>query len=219
MPRIVFIRPAETDYALRNHILGRSDPELNETGVMNANILAEVLRRYQINFVAVSPLRRAVATAQPIERSQDVFIHPVRGFQAMDMGDWDGRDLDIIKTTDRGRYDSWWKDADFPAPGGESIREVYARAYPELVNIVEHASENETIALILQQTVLRAMCCAVMNLRLEVAHRFHMDHAAFSVFERAYPGGPYQMMGWNHNEHLPDYSNALYEMETEPSEV
>jgi len=219
MPRIIFVRPAETDYVLRNAILGRSDPDLNETGVMNANILAEVLRRFRVTFVAVSPLRRAVSTAGPIEHSQDVFIHPVRSFQSMDMGDWDGMDKDIINTTDRRRYESWRMDPDFPTPGGESLREVYARAYTELVNIVEHAGQDETIVFVLQQTVLRAMCCAVMNLPLEVAHRFFMDHAAYSIFERSYKGGPYQMMGWNLNEHLPHYSAAMMEMETEPSEV
>lgn len=215
MPRIILIRPGDTEYAHRHALLGRCDPDLSESGHLAARNLADVLSRYPIQFLGVSPLKRAVATALPLEYQQDLTLHPAGAFHAADMGDWDTLSIDDIKSVDRARYEAWLKDPDFPAPGGESLREVFARVYPELVNIVEYAHPDETICLVLQQTVLRVACCAIMNLPLESARRFHMDHGAFGVFERLYPGGPYQMLAWNYNSHLTHEETPLYEMEGE----
>ena len=131
------------------------------------------------------------------------------------MGDWDQMERSVIHQRDRGRYQSWQNDPDFPAPGGESVREVYARAYSELVNIVENTDPNKTIALVLQDVVLRAMCCAVLNLPIEAAQRFFLENGAFSVFERMYPGGPYHLVAWNRNEHLINRASAIMEYEEE----
>ena len=215
MPRIVFIRPAETDFALKGALLGRSDPDLNETGRLNAKLTSRALDGWAIDFLGVTPLKRAIATAWPIEDDYDVFTHPVAGFQGADMGEWDQMDLSLIHQMDRARYQSWQKDPDFPAPGGESIREVYGRAYSELVNIVNNTGQDKTIVLVLQDVVLRAMCCAVLNLPIEAAQRFHLDPSAFGVFERMYPGGPYRLMAWNRNKHLLNQSIAAMEYEEE----
>ncbi len=215
MPRIIFIRPAETDHCLYNTILGRFDPDLNETGTLNARMLANALERWPISFIAASPLKRSLATAIPIEDIHEVLVRPIPAFHAGDMGDWDNRSLNIIKQSDRGRYETWFKDPDFPAPGGESMREVYARAFPEFANIIHHTNPEETLAFVLQDSVLRAMCCAVLDLPLEAAQRFYMDHAAFGVFERIYPGGPYHMVAWNRTEHLLNTHMASLELEEE----
>ena len=203
MPRILFIRPAETDHCLRNTILGRHDADLNNTGLQQADALAEALMRFSISYIGVSPLKRAMSTAMAIETYQPgTLIHPVPGFHGVDMGDWENRDMDIVQGSDRARYESFRMDPDFPAPGGESIREVYARAYPDLVHIVHQTGKDETIALILQETVMRALCCGVLDLPLEAAPRFTMHHGAYSIFERIFPGGPYQLVNWNRNHHL-----------------
>ena len=216
MPRIIFVRPAETDAFSPETVLGQSDPDLSTIGRHCAGVTAQALARYPIGFIAISPLRRALSTAMELQHLSDVFVHPFAAFQAADMGEWTGRDIASINIIDRARYETWLKDPDFPAPGGETTRKVYARAYNELVNIVNHAQKDETIALVLPISVMRPLICAVLDLPLESAHRFHLDHGAYGVFERIYPGGPYQMLSWNRNDHLvADSLSSLEEWESE----
>ena len=202
MPRMIFIRPAETDFFLREQFLGRHDADLNENGRFQAEQLAHSLDAYHLSFLALSPLRRAISTALPLAEVHDLSPHPVAGFHALDFGDWEEHRIPYIRHEDRMRYETWLTDPDFPAPGGESLREVYARAYPELVNIVQQTRQGETIALLLQDAVMRVLCCGALDLPLEAAKRFSMDHGGYAVFERIYPKGPYQLIAWNQTHHL-----------------
>ncbi len=197
MPKLVFIRPSDTDPGISRQLLGRCDADLNEEGRRQAEVLANDLAGWDFSFLAASPLKRAIATAMPLGFSQDVSIHPVAGFQAIDMGEWEKKSPEEIRQNDAARFERWLTDPGFPAPGGESIRQVYARAYPELANIVNHARDGETIGLTMQEAVCRAMCCAALDLPLEAANRFHLDNGAYCVFERMFPGGPYRMTLWN----------------------
>lgn len=214
MPKLILARPAQTEPDDRGCILGRLDADLNEWGHEQARLLADHLISFQPNFIAVSPMKRAIATAMYLNDRIDATLHPVRGFLACDLGDWEGQQLDHILQRDRSRYEAWLSDPDFPAPGGESIREVFARAYGDLVDIVQHAGDGETILFILPEAVLRAVCCAALDLPLEAAQRFSMQHAAYGVFERIYPGGPYQMKSWNDTRHLVQL-NQMPEFEEE----
>ncbi len=203
MPRIIFIRPAETDHQVHDLMLGRFDVDLNERGQLQATCLADVLSAQPITFLGVSPIKRALATAMVIaDRFEHLSVIPISGFQAIDMGEWENRGREEISIVDRARYETFLTDPDFRAPGGESKRDVYARALPHLVDIVKHTGPDETIVFVLQEAVMQVLCCAVLDLELESAHRFQVENAAYAVFERIYPEGPYQLVAWNRNDHL-----------------
>lgn len=197
MPRLIVIRPAETDYHLSGRLLGRCDVDLNDIGREQSHRLARALNRWELASVAVSPLKRAIATAMPLCEDRDLILHPVAGFLAADLGDWEGESVEDLVRMDGSRYDRWLNDPDFRAPGGEALREVYGRAYSDIAHIVQQADHGETLAFVVPLMVLRALCCAALDLPLEAGFRFSMDPAGFGVFERMSPGGPYQMISWN----------------------
>ena len=215
MPRIIFIRPAETDQVAK--YLGREDPDLSEIGRWQAVATARELSRYPLHFLGTTPLKRAISTALDISDEQDgLSPHPVAGFLGADLGEWKNLTIEEIRQSDRARYDSWRSDPDFRAPGGESMREVYGRAFSDLANIVHGCHPEENLAFVLQETVLQAMVCGALDLPLSAGQRFAIDHAAYAVFERAYPEGPYIMIAWNRNEHLKHASLAETELEELP---
>ena len=82
------------------------------------------------------------------------------------------------------------------------------------MHLVHSANPQDTLVFVLEESVLRAVCCAALDLPLEAARRFAMSHAGFGVFERFYPGGPYQMTAWNDTSHLTGLDQILeYEEE------
>lgn len=212
MPRIILIRPAETDSQMDERLLGRHDADLNELGMLQAERLADALVGYPITYVGCSPLKRAMATAMVLADRNETSVVPVGGFQGADLGEWQDRSPQILMMNDRTRYTAWLDDPSFRAPGGESKRDVYARCFPAMLDIVQHTDPSETIAIVAQETVLQALCCVALDLEMESAHRFQIDHGAFAVFERLYPEGPYQLIAWNISHHLPKES-ALEELE------
>lgn len=219
MPRLILIKPGETEPELNGHLLGRYDAELNENGRHQAQLMGQALAAFNIAYVGMTPLKRAISTAMAIEDYQPVLMHPVSGFQGIDLGDWDNTSRDIITRSDGSRYHNFCGDTDFPAPGGESVREVYARVYSDLVHLVQDAGVDETLALVLEETVLKAMICAILDLPLQAARRFCLDHGSYGVFERIYPGGPYQMMAWNCQQHLLESDPVSHAWEEEISGV
>lgn len=202
MPRIIVVRPAQTDPNLQGVFLGRSDNDLNQVGRIQADLLSRALDRYSLNYIAVSPLKRAIATAMPLGHDQDVTMHPVAAFQAVDMGEWEGLDREEIVCRDRARFERWLTDPSFPTPGGESLKEAYARVYPDLADIVGQTENHETLGFVVQDHVAYCIFCAALDLPLETAKRLHLDPGAFGVFERLFPDGPYRLVQWNENAHL-----------------
>lgn len=197
MPRLVVIRPAETDYHLEGRLLGRCDVDLNDTGRNQAEDLIDRLSQWDFASVAVSPLKRAIATAMPICEDRDIILHPVAGFNAEDLGDWEGQERRIVAQGDGSRYQQWLTDPDFRAPGGECMREIYGRAYSDLAHIVQQSETGQTLGFVLPLALIRVFCCAALDLSIESSCRFDIGPAGFAVFERMYPRGPYQLIGWN----------------------
>ena len=222
MPRLILLKPGETEQDRQAIMISRTDADLSDLGHLQAASAAHQIRqKWEPHFLSVSPLKRAIATAMRFEEQGPIPIHPTSRFQGMALGDWENESLSRIRHSDGVRFETWLCDPDFPAPGGESFREVYARVFPELVNIVQNAneSEDETVVLVLQSMVLKVACCAILDLPVSAASRFKMDHGAHAVFERVRSGGPYQMLNWNCCNPIPNKSNSDEELAEELPEM
>ena len=70
MTTILLIRHGETDWNAEKIFRGRADIELNESGIKQAELLAQYLADEKIVAVYSSPLKRALKTAEIIVRSR-----------------------------------------------------------------------------------------------------------------------------------------------------
>ena len=66
MTEIILARHGETEWNVEEVFRGRIDIELNETGMKQAELLAEYLRDVEIDAIYSSPLKRALKTAEII---------------------------------------------------------------------------------------------------------------------------------------------------------
>ncbi len=64
--KILFVRHGQTDLNNPRRMQGISDLELNEIGINQAEVVRKKLEKYNIDFIIVSPLKRAVQTAKII---------------------------------------------------------------------------------------------------------------------------------------------------------
>jgi broad specificity phosphatase PhoE len=124
---LVIVRHGRTAANASGLLLGRADPELDETGHEQARSVgrALALEDERPDVVVCSPLRRAHQTALTIAEAcgaGDVVVD--ERWIELDYGEYDGRPMGDVPAEVWAR---WRSDADFCPPGGESLRALRAR--------------------------------------------------------------------------------------------
>lgn len=135
---------------------------------------AQRLRGHLVGDVAVlaSPLQRTRTLAEA--------LHAAPAFDArlmeMNFGAWEGRLWDDIP---RREIDAWAADVyDFAPPGGESLRQMQARALDCV-----RALAAPRVALVTHGGIMRALLGAWLHWPLEKWSRQHFDFAGISLIE------------------------------------
>lgn len=86
MAEIILARHGETEWNVTEVFRGRIDINLSETGVKQAELLAEYLRKSAIEVVYSSPLKRARETAEIIAQPHKIKINADPGLIDFDFG-------------------------------------------------------------------------------------------------------------------------------------
>ncbi len=127
---IYLVRHGETNWNIQSRIQGGIDVGLNEKGIEQAR---EVSRHFPADFncdLLVSPLRRAVETADILEDRVEARIYEELDFlRELDQGYWNGLRVQELKNRlDPRRYKNWLDDPlRHSPPGGESLEVVKER--------------------------------------------------------------------------------------------
>ena len=188
--KIILVRHGETRWNREKRVQGRTDIELNDTGIAQANRLAQALQHEKIEAIYSSPLKRAHDTARIIGQFHDRTIHVEDGLLEMDQGVFEG--LTYLELRDR--YLSFLKEwvaspGSVRMPNGETLLELQARAWQVMESILDRAddalvvSHNFTIATILckvrniEFSQFRSACVDVASKTLIDCKdgRFHVD--------------------------------------------
>jgi len=90
MTAIILARHGETEWNVAEVFRGRIDIELNETGMKQAELLAEYLSNVEIDAIYSSPLKRALKTAKVIASYHKLNVEIVPGLIDFDYGKWQG---------------------------------------------------------------------------------------------------------------------------------
>ncbi len=88
---ILFVRHGETDSNLKGIIQGQLDSPLNDKGIEQAKIVADMLKDIKIDIIYSSPLIRAYRTSQEINKFHNVKIIVDNRIQEQNAGIATGR--------------------------------------------------------------------------------------------------------------------------------
>ena len=89
---IYLVRHGQTAWNKEEIFRGRSDIPLNETGLKEAELAGEYLKKKEIHAIYSSPLSRAFQTAQKIGRLHNLEVRPLNGMIDMSFGGWEGKE-------------------------------------------------------------------------------------------------------------------------------
>jgi broad specificity phosphatase PhoE len=163
MTEIILVRHGETEWNVQQVFRGRIDIELNETGLRQAELLAEYLSGVKIDAVYSSPLRRALKTAEMIASPHKLEVKIAPGLIDFDFGKWHGLPQQEVKDRYKELYAEWVKNPHLiRMPEGESLSDVRERALTVVDEVV--AKYEGTVALVSHRVVNKVLICALLGL-------------------------------------------------------
>jgi alpha-ribazole phosphatase len=181
--RLVLVRHAEPDPAMRGRCYGSLDVALSAEGRRRAAELGAALAANPLAGVYASPLERAEETATPIAGAQGLGVVTVRDLREIDFGELEGLAFDEIRAGWAELYRQWMeRPARVRFPGGESFSDLRDRALPALADIrMRHAGE--AVVVVTHGGVVRVALADVLRLDGDASFRFGLDYGGVSVVD------------------------------------
>jgi broad specificity phosphatase PhoE len=187
MTRIILVRHGQTEWNVGagcgERFRGRVDLSLDDTGLAQAQAVAERLADHPIVAVYSSPLKRAVETAHPTAQQLGLPVQPLPGIIDVNYGDWQGLSHPEVATSYPDLYPRWLETPQrVRFPHGESLRQVRLRGMAALKEVAAR-HEGQVILLVAHQVVNKVLVCAMLGLNNSHFWHIRQDNACLNVFE------------------------------------
>lgn len=133
---IYLARHGRTPYNHEGRFQGLGDVPLDETGLRQAQELAEHAAGRGLVALWASPLRRARQTAEAVAAVTGLEIRFDARLVETDTGDWTDRSFEEVRAEDPVAFDAWLNgDSAFAFPGGESFQQQGDRVMAAIAEI------------------------------------------------------------------------------------
>ena len=195
---VCLVRHGSVVGAETRRFIGHLDVPLSPLGIAQIHALSCRLRSVTFDGIYCSDLERTRHSAEILAAPHH--LTPIRdpALREFAMGEWDGLTAEQIRARDARAFEAWMADVGrFQFPGGESLRDLIARAVPAFDALVaRHAGG--TVAVVAHGGSNRAILCHALGLGPERLLALGQDYAALSVLERA--DGRWALRRLNHCE-------------------
>jgi alpha-ribazole phosphatase len=183
LSRLLLVRHGNTTINNAVRFLGKTDVELSDVGIKQAEQLRDRLAEQKIDVAYVSNQRRARLTADIINSRQHLALTTCLELAEIDFGQVEGLTFEEIKQLHPGlaRVLSDWN-ALPKFPGGESFDELNARLQSFLKRLEAHRPE-ETILIVAHAGSLRLIICNLVGIEMKHWRQIQLNHASLSVIE------------------------------------
>ncbi len=192
---VYLIRHGAVVGAERRRFIGHLDVPLSSLGEAQCQVLALRLRGVGLTAIYSSDLQRARRTGEIIGLATGLVPVTVLSLREMSMGRWDGLTAAEIEAREPDAFVRWMSGiGDFAFPGGESVVDLAARAWPILEEIAG-AHPGETVAVVAHGGTNRAILCRAVGLPFDRLLAFGQDYASLTQLEQT--GGRWSLRRLN----------------------
>ena len=180
---IFLVRHGETDWNKNHRFQGRTDIPLNPVGRAQAQALALALKGVPLTAIHSSPLKRAIETARTIRA-----YHPTTpvieelGLIEMDLGEFDGMEAQHWAEKHPDLLEIWKERPSLmKMPGGESLKEVQARAVETLESIHGRYKIGSHLLFTSHNFVITSLLCHACGMPLDRFRELRQETAALNI--------------------------------------
>lgn len=186
MLKLLIMRHAESSSNVENLFSGHQDVELTKKGIWQAEQLAERLAETKIDVIYSSDLKRAISTANIINKKHQLTLNVEPLFKEIHFGDWEGMCYEeVYAYSDYENYRNWWRQPHIALPGGESIAEVNQRVTKGLKKLITNHGNSDgqgkTVAIVCHGGVAKIMIGIALDIPLERIWYISQHSAALNI--------------------------------------
>jgi phosphoserine phosphatase len=178
--KIILVRHGHVEGIKPEKFRGRVDLPLTDLGTRQARKTAQfIASQWKIDNVYSSPLQRSLNTACAIAEEQKLTVQPLDQLMDIDYGDWQGRTLTEVSSTDKERFELFMKSPQFAViSNGESLSDVQARVVRALHDIRQSGG---TSVIVGHDSVNRIFLILTLGVSLSLYWQIKQDPCAINV--------------------------------------
>ncbi len=177
---LYLLRHGETTYSRTGAHCGWIDPDLTPAGLQMAESFANVYKNVQWNAVYSSPMKRALATAEPICKMLHIQPETRIGLKEIHYGEWEGQTLATVLEKYPENYQRWKSEPAWNAPaGGETGLQVANRALGVVAEITQSYPSGDVL-IVAHKATIRIILCNLLGIE-QGRYRDRLDIPACSV--------------------------------------
>ena len=163
---LYFLRHGETAYSETGAYCGKLDAELTSEGARMAKAFADAYRSVAWTAVYVSPMKRTIATAQPLCDALGLDMQMRPGLEEIHYGKWEDKTVDFVKQHYSEDYIRWLTEPAWnPPTGGETSVEIASRASLVIAEI-QHKYATGNVLVVSHKATIRIILCDLLGIDL-----------------------------------------------------
>ncbi len=183
MTRILFVRHGHTYWNEQKRYQGFADIELNSQGISESQKLSKRLAIEPIEAIYSSPLKRAMQTADIVNKNFSKDIIQNENLKEINFGDWEGLRFDEIVNQYPELSQQWIRNPDkMRPPKGENFLDLQKRAiiaFEEIYN----ANKGKNVLIVSHGGLISVLICHILQIELAGLWRFIAANTGISVIE------------------------------------
>jgi alpha-ribazole phosphatase len=185
---IYLLRHGEVAPARPRRFIGHLDVPLSEHGELQCAAQARRLATVGLAAVFTSDLTRARRSGEIVGAPGRLCPTAMPALREMAMGRWDGLTSEEIQAREPAAFAAWMASVgEFPFPGGESVSDLVARAWPVFQDIAA-GYRGRAVAIVAHGGTNRALLCKALGVPMARLQSVGQDYAALSVIDAGETG-------------------------------
>jgi broad specificity phosphatase PhoE len=182
---LYFLRHGQTIFSRDNTFCGSgSDPDLTEAGCEMAQAFAAAYRTTPWNAIYASPLRRAVATAQPLCEALGLKLELRDDLKEIGYGKWERMTVETVSQAYHDDYIRWTADPAWNAPTDGEPAIMIARRSLHVIEEIKRGYHTGNVLIVSHKATIRIMLCELLGIDVgRFRYRLACPVASVSVVE------------------------------------
>lgn len=212
--KILFERHGESELNKQNIFTGSIDADLSDVGVKQGKLAADyITNNYKIDKIYSSPLIRAYHTAQFVAEKINLDIIVKDSLVEYNGGDWEGKNLDELKTKYKEEYETWKNDiSKIHIKNGQKMSDFYdlkVKAFDEIMK--ENDGFDGTILIVGHVLALKCMICHIVKNDIKYLKDIgYFSNASMFEFDYDPKTGTFINNKWGYADYLNGLITSVY---------
>lgn len=176
------VRHGQTVWNREERFRGRTDLELTDTGLRQAEAAAQRIAQQPVSALYSSPLKRAKRTAEIIALPLHLAVIVLEDLIDMDFGSWQGLSLAEAEERDPTLFRLWVESPHLVTfPGGEGLAQVRKRVEAAIESLLKTHSD-QTVVLVSHKVVCKVTELVFLGLDNSRFWQVEQDLCAVNIF-------------------------------------